>query len=485
MNLYIIFKNNIGFYSVLFFFTAFFINAQKSISGKIIESNSQIPIHEANISLSDTSIGTISNSEGDFVLYVPENFEKGELVISHLGYETLYLDLHSISEIELFTLVPSAISLEEIVVISKNKLDANTIVKLALGNLEKKFFGEIHLLKGFLRHSEKNVNEYKWLIETAFTVFDSGFNSKEDTIRIQINEIRKSYDFRNIDSIQAYRLYLNKEKGIKFNRLFRKKFFNPDTVSKAELTKSIVWYDQKTSGLNKLLNGKLNLLRNHRLSNSILNQKTLLDKHKFVLDSIFSFQGREIYKIKITPSKQMIDLMSDFTFEAGYVPVGWIEIYRDNYAFKEITYALIPASKAQKARSKVIFNSTVNHSLKIKFQEFENYIFPKYLSYKTPKWINNIFRPNESGSYDKDSLRADEDKFYYVSQEILFSEVVTDRIAIDSIINNVHKWNSNIFVKADYNEDFWKSYNVLLESSEEMKMIKDIEVNKKKLTSDN
>ncbi len=61
--------------------------AQPALRGKVIAGDTKQPIHLANVFLSNTSIGTVTNAEGVFVL---DRFPQGrfDVVVSCIGYET-------------------------------------------------------------------------------------------------------------------------------------------------------------------------------------------------------------------------------------------------------------------------------------------------------------------------------------------------------------------------------------------------------------
>ena len=43
------------------------------------------------------------------------------------------------------------------------------------------------------------------------------------------------------------------------------------------------------------------------------------------------------------------------------------------------------------------------------------------------------------------------------------------------IVNALKKvWSDDIFIQRPYNKEFWKNYNVLLESEEEKKLVEDL-----------
>ena len=71
----------------------------------------------------------------------------------------------------------------------------NEIVLKALEKLERNLPDSSYIQKGFLRHKERNKLEFKWLIESAITVYDSGYTSKSsDYLKINVDQVRKSYD---------------------------------------------------------------------------------------------------------------------------------------------------------------------------------------------------------------------------------------------------------------------------------------------------
>jgi hypothetical protein len=63
-------------------------HAQISISGKVISNESGEPLSGASVYLNNTTIGTTTNSQGDFVLRVPEH-GLFEIVVSFVSYEVI------------------------------------------------------------------------------------------------------------------------------------------------------------------------------------------------------------------------------------------------------------------------------------------------------------------------------------------------------------------------------------------------------------
>ncbi|MBK7981285.1 MAG: TonB-dependent receptor [Ignavibacteriae bacterium] len=93
-------------------------NAQNVINGKIYDSNTKLPLVGANIYLENTSIGTLSDENGNFLISTKSNKNKFKLIASYIGYfseeKDIELNKNYIS-IELY-LKPSLLNLDQIVV---------------------------------------------------------------------------------------------------------------------------------------------------------------------------------------------------------------------------------------------------------------------------------------------------------------------------------------------------------------------------------
>ncbi|MCX6286994.1 MAG: carboxypeptidase-like regulatory domain-containing protein [Bacteroidetes bacterium] len=76
---------------------AFFLNAAViaqpalNISGQVTDSEKETPLMFAQIALSNSTIGSVTNEEGRFFLGIPEDHLKDTLVITYLGYECVRL----------------------------------------------------------------------------------------------------------------------------------------------------------------------------------------------------------------------------------------------------------------------------------------------------------------------------------------------------------------------------------------------------------
>ena len=453
---------------ILFFLCSTITFAQQEISNKVLDFFKDEPIESASVYIKTTAIGTITNADGKFALRIPRENATDTLVVSSIGYSTEKIPLDQFDASEPIYLVEEVASLDEVVLEAEERpKTGNEIVLKAIEKLPLTMPDSSYIQKGFLRHKERNKKEFKWLIESAISVYDSSYNVSANThLKINVDQMRKSYDLRDIDSLFTYASYLNQNNKTRTNP----KNLRRVQIKTAELNKAIKWNDNRVNGLQNIFQGKLNMFRNVNSKKALFGDD-ILKKHQFELDTILVDNERKLYKIKINKGAEYVGLDTKGIYNEGYHANGWLYIYYDNFAIKKVEYELIAASNEQKSRSKRLFDTQVNHKLVINYKEFNDKMYPNYIYYETPKLVNVGFKPKNK---QEEELAEEykEERYYYTIQEILFSDIVLDPAKIGSALQN--NWDMDIFSPKPYNKEFWKTYNVLLESEDDEKLIDDL-----------
>lgn len=446
------------------------INAQIELKNKVVDFMSFAPIENASVYVQNTTIGSISNSDGKFVLLVPQKHKNDTLVISSIGFQSFKIPVKQFdNSMEIF-LEEDVAALDEIVLVAENRPKTGSeIVLRALKELPETLADSAYLQRGFVRHKERNKREFKWLVESAITLYDEGFKKNNRTpLKIHADQVRKSYDLRDVDSLLTYTSYLkNTGKG----RNLKAKDLDRSTLKTSELIKAIKWNDTRVNGMESLFNGKLNLIRNSENFSALFDSTSVTKTHHFKLDTVLVENGRKLYKVEISKGLEYIDLKTKGIFNGGFNAQGWIYIYWDNYAVKKIEYELVAASKAQKTRSKTLFDTYINHKLVMSYMEYNNKMYLNYVYYETPKLVNVGSGNNKKLTPEQEQI-AKENRYYFTVQEIVFTEIVKDTDIISETLSQ--EWDSDIFAIKPYNKAFWKNYNVLLESEEEEQLIQDL-----------
>ena len=256
--------------------------SQTELKSKVLDFTNLLPIENASIYIQNTTIGTVSNSDGKFALTVPTKYSQDSLVISSIGFKSYKIPVEQFDNSQDVFLEEDIASLDEVVINAEPRpTTGNDIVLKAIRKLENNLPDSSYIQKGFLRHKERNAKEFKWLIESAITVYDSGYAANsDDYLKINVDEVRKSYDLRDVDSLFTYVSYKNQNSDGKRINL---KDIDRNDVSTDQLVEAIKWNDRRINGLQNIFKGKLNLFRNSKENQALFGER-ILSNHQFKVD---------------------------------------------------------------------------------------------------------------------------------------------------------------------------------------------------------
>ncbi len=108
------------------------------MSGILLDAKSKEPLPFANIIVLGKNIGTVSNSEGRFILGDNAIESNDSLIFSFMGYQTLKVPVHSLEQDAKIFLSQSNVALAEIQILSKN-LTPLEIVRKVKENFPKNY----------------------------------------------------------------------------------------------------------------------------------------------------------------------------------------------------------------------------------------------------------------------------------------------------------------------------------------------------------
>ncbi len=448
------------------------VTSQIEIKNKIVDFATFAPLQSASVYVKNTTIGTITNTDGRFLLSIPKRYANDTLVISSIGYKSFKSIVSSFDSTMDIFLEEDIASLDEILLIAETRpTTGNDIVLRAIEQLPQTLPDSSYIQKGFLRHKERNSSEYKWLVESAITLYDSSYDAgSKNTLRLNVDQTRKSYDLRDVDSLFAYTSYLKKRTK---NKTLRKNNLRRDTISTASLIEAIRWNDQRVNGLDKLFRGKINIVRNANAPSALFGDE-ILARHEFKLDTILVENEKKLYKIEILEGVDFVGLNTPDIYNEGFKAKGWIYIDWDTWAIKKVMYELVASSENQINRSKSLFGTLLNHKLVMTYMEYQGKMYPKYVYYETPKLVNAGDRSSDQLDKQGNSTQDKSDFYYNTVQEIVFTEIIRDPELIKQEFSKA--WTEDIFSPQPYRPEFWENYNVLLESKEEQKLINDLTI---------
>jgi len=181
-------------------------------SGVVVDSKTGEPLVFASLSISDTNISTITNTDGKFLLKVPKNSLNANVSISFLGYmqETIAVaDLKKgKNRIEL---VATVTRLSEVNV--KLPTNAKGLVKSTLKKKGENNLDQSTLMTAFYRETIKKRRKNVSLAEAIVNVYKQSYTSaRKDYIKLY--KARKSTDYTKLDTVAL------KLQGGPFNALY-------------------------------------------------------------------------------------------------------------------------------------------------------------------------------------------------------------------------------------------------------------------------
>jgi len=114
------------FFSFLLCLVSFTLSGQRSISGRITDAENSEPIPGVSVFLDNTTIGVSTDAGGNYRLKIPGEGSY-RLVVSHVGYQSVFKDIEPGNSSVKFNVALLAIELEEVTVAVKVKSRRNDI----------------------------------------------------------------------------------------------------------------------------------------------------------------------------------------------------------------------------------------------------------------------------------------------------------------------------------------------------------------------
>lgn len=178
------------------------MNAQEfySITGKVLDASSKRQLSYASIQLISTNISNVTNSEGIFVLKVPNQLKSDTLLISYLGYKTQKVAIKSgIDQRINISLTPSEINLSPITI---RPQDASELIIMALNRIDRNYHVESKQITAFYREMIKKGSTYVSINEAVLDINKSGYGSFRMD-QLGIYKARGNYDSNRIDTLMV------------------------------------------------------------------------------------------------------------------------------------------------------------------------------------------------------------------------------------------------------------------------------------------
>jgi hypothetical protein len=168
-------------------------------TGKVIDNATRKPVVFANVYLIGSSLGTVTNAEGEFILKVPFSDLGRQVGISNLGYKNQVVDLADLKGKEnTIRLELTATTLEQVVIRTEDPVE---LLKMAYRRIGENYNSDPEMQVGFYRETVKQNRSYVAVAEAVLDVYKSPYTSIMDYDRVKIFKGRKSEDLKKMDTL--------------------------------------------------------------------------------------------------------------------------------------------------------------------------------------------------------------------------------------------------------------------------------------------
>ncbi|MDO4702585.1 MAG: carboxypeptidase-like regulatory domain-containing protein [Tannerella sp.] len=182
-------------WSAFFVATGFSLFAQEAgsdfitVNGVVKDKQTNKKLVSVNVSIPQTTVGTVTNADGYFSIKVKDSLQAKNLEFSHIGYANLLYPVGNkdIENAEVF-LLPNANVLAEITVMGG---DARGIVEEAIEKIATNYPAKENLLTGFYREVIQKRKRYINISEAVVHIFKTPYTRGFEHDRVQVFKGRK------------------------------------------------------------------------------------------------------------------------------------------------------------------------------------------------------------------------------------------------------------------------------------------------------
>ena len=283
----------------------------KTYSGKVLDNKTGNPVVFASVFIAGTRTGTVTNSDGDFIIKVPMVFLDKQIGITHIGYNTSFIDLSSLkSSGNIIELTSTPYEIEEVTI---RKLDPEVLIRTALHKIPENFSKNPVMMTSFYRETVRQNRNYVAVAEAVLDAYKSSYSNTGESDRVKVFKGRKSQDVKKMDTV------LFKFQGGPYTSFLLDIAKNPGDILSED---ALEYYNYKMGGIVSVNNAQVYVID--------FDQREMIDfplyKGKLYLD----VSNLAIVGISFEISPRMIERVSDYLIRKK--PAGMtVDVESGNY----------------------------------------------------------------------------------------------------------------------------------------------------------
>jgi hypothetical protein len=170
-----------------------------TVAGRVIDADTHEPMVYAYVAIKGKNIGTVTNSDGDFVLNVPVEFMADSLTVSHMGYKNSSMAV-ALAAVEGTTIrmVRDYITIQEVII---NVRDPLSILNSAVRSIPDNYGDSPALLTGFYREGITRKNEFQIYSEAVVQIYKASYSRQIASDQVRVLRSRKMENLEAKDTL--------------------------------------------------------------------------------------------------------------------------------------------------------------------------------------------------------------------------------------------------------------------------------------------
>ncbi|MDU1891244.1 MAG: carboxypeptidase-like regulatory domain-containing protein [Dysgonomonas sp.] len=170
-----------------------------SLSGKLFDHITDEPISFGSIGVVNTTIGTISNQDGEFKLVVPDTLVNSKVRFSHVGYQNHEVDISLLAGQDIrLSLEPKVFPLQEIVIRVVNPIE---VLEEMMNRRSLNYSQQPAYLTTFYREGIDYKKKTTELTEGVLKVYKTGFRNESRNDQVKLLKMRRVIKPQRNDTI--------------------------------------------------------------------------------------------------------------------------------------------------------------------------------------------------------------------------------------------------------------------------------------------
>ena len=171
-----------------------------AVRGTVINSETHHPVFFVSVFIEGTRVGTVSNSNGKFLIKVPLKYINKRLGFSSIGYKTNFVPVSNFNKISnKVYLTPAIIPIKEVVI---RHLDPIHLLEAAVNKIPENYSDKPVMMTGFYRESIRKNKKYLSVAEAVLNIYKSAYGRGVlNNDRVTIYKGRKAQYAKNRDTL--------------------------------------------------------------------------------------------------------------------------------------------------------------------------------------------------------------------------------------------------------------------------------------------